>query len=100
MNSVSIIGTLGQDPELRYTQSGKAKCSFSIAVRSGKDKTDWFNVEAWENTAEVIGEYFKKGSRIGLEGSLATDSWESEGQKKTKVFIRANKAHFIDKKEN
>lgn len=86
VNKVILIGNLGADPELRYTGSGTAVCNMRIATNeSYKDandqlveKTEWHNVVAWSRLAEICGEYLKKGSRIYVEGSLQTRSWEDQ----------------------
>ena len=85
-----LIGRLGQDPELKYTQQGTAVVSFSFATSSSwkdndgnlKEKTEWHNIEAWKGLAEVCSNYLKKGSKAYLEGRLSTDSWEDENKKK------------------
>ena len=61
MNSVSLIGRLTADPETRYFESGKVVAKFSIAVNRTKDEADFFEIEAWEKTAEVVSQYCKKG---------------------------------------
>lgn len=86
VNKVILIGNLGADPELRYTGSGTAVCNMRIATNeSYKDandqlveKTEWHNVVAWARLAEICGEYLKKGSRVYVEGSLQTRSWEDQ----------------------
>ncbi len=90
LNKVMLIGRLGQDPELKYTQQGTAVVSFSFATGSSwkdnegnlKEKTEWHNIEAWKGLAEVCSNYLKKGSKAYLEGRLSTDSWEDENKKK------------------
>lgn len=90
LNKVILIGRLGQDPELSYTQSGIAKTKFSIATSmSWKDntgnlqeRTEWHNIIVWRKLAEITAEYLKKGSKIYCEGSLQTTSWEDENKKK------------------
>jgi single-strand DNA-binding protein len=90
LNKVLLIGRLGQDPELKYTQSGIAVAKFSIATSqqwkdqdgNTQDKTEWHNVVAWRRLAEICAEYLKKGSKVYLEGSLSTNSWEDENKKK------------------
>jgi len=90
LNKVLLIGRLGQDPELKYTQSGIAVAKFSLATSqqwkdqdgNTQDRTEWHNVVAWRRLAEVCAEYLKKGSKVYLEGSLNTSSWEDENQKK------------------
>ena len=84
MNSVHIIGRLTKDPEVRYTQSGKAFARFTLAVdrRGGKDKgADFIPCQAWDKLAETIGDYTQKGSKIAVEGRIQTGSYEKNGQK-------------------
>jgi len=66
------VGNLGSDPELRYTQSGKAVCNFSMAVNL-RDKTSWYRVSTWEKLAEACKEYLHKGSKVLVEGELDFD---------------------------
>jgi single-strand DNA-binding protein len=90
LNKVLLIGRLGQDPELKYTQSGIAVTKFSLATSqqwkdqdgNTQDKTEWHNVVAWRRLAEICAEYLKKGSKVYLEGGLSTSSWEDENKKK------------------
>lgn len=100
MNSVNILGTLVRDVELKYSQSGTAIGNFSIAVKDGynKDKTHFFDVVAFGKQAETINTYFNKGSRILINGELNQETWEKDGQKKSKVTIKLNGFTFVDKK--
>jgi single-strand DNA-binding protein len=90
LNKVMLIGRLGQDPELKYTQSGIAVAKFTMATNqqwkdqdgNTQDRTEWHNVVAWRRLAEICSEYLKKGSKVYLEGSLSTSSWEDENKKK------------------
>lgn len=90
LNKVMLIGRLGQDPELKYTQSGAAVTNFSLATNSvwkdkdgnKQEKTEWHNITAWKGLAETCSNYLKKGSRVYLEGRLETSSWEDENKKK------------------
>jgi len=90
LNKVLLIGRLGQDPELKYTQSGIAVAKFSVATSqqwkdqdgNTQDRTEWHNVVVWRRLAEICAEYLKKGSKVYLEGSLSTSSWEDENKKK------------------
>jgi single-strand DNA-binding protein len=92
VNKVILVGNIGRDPELKYTPSGTAVVSFSIATNErfkGKagewqDRTEWHNVKAWQRTAEIVAEYCKKGSKVYVEGSLRTDSWEDKNTKEKK----------------
>jgi single-strand DNA-binding protein len=81
LNKVMIIGHLGRDPEMKYTQAGKAVTTFSVAVdRTSRDaatgtpreETEWFRVVAWEKLAETCNEYLHKGSKVYIEGRLQT----------------------------
>ena len=84
LNKVLIIGSLGADPEMRYTPGGKPVTSYSVAVNRGwrtsegerKEATEWFNVVAWGNLAEICNQYLHKGSQVYVEGRLQTRSWE------------------------
>lgn len=101
MNRVCVIGRIGRDIELRRTQNGKAVTSFSLAVdRDGKDAgTDWFDVVAWEKTAEYISQYCAKGRKIGIEGRLQARDWtDKDGNKRYKVEIIAQSITFADSK--
>ncbi|MEE3234754.1 MAG: single-stranded DNA-binding protein [Candidatus Latescibacterota bacterium] len=110
VNKVIIVGNLGQDPEVRYTPSGAAVANFSVATSENwKDKTtgeqreqtEWHNIVVWNRTAELVKEYLKKGSKVYIEGSLQTRSWddESSGQKRYKTEIRGNNIQFLDRRE-
>ena len=78
MNNVSITGRLVYEPEIKELQSGKKKLPMRLAVnRNDKNKTtDFFNLQAWDNTAEFIAKYFHKGDPIEVTGRLRTDSFE------------------------
>jgi single-strand DNA-binding protein len=86
VNKVILIGNLGKDPELRYTSSGVAVASFSIATNETwrdpegnvQERTQWHNVVAWRKLAEICGEYLKKGSKIYLEGRLQYRTYDDK----------------------
>ncbi len=100
VNKVILIGNLGKDPEVKVTPSGTPVAKFSLATnerykdKSGQwqDRTEWHNLVAWQRTAEIIGEYVKKGSKIYVEGSLRTSSWDDKntGEKKYRTEIVVN----------
>ena len=104
MNKVILTGNLGRDPEVRYTQSGKAVASFSIAVNRGwrsknenqqQPTVDFFNVTAWEKLAEFCGKYLTKGTRILLEGRLQSRTYEAQdGTKRNVIEVVANDIEF------
>lgn len=87
MNSVTMIGRLCADPELRRTQSGTACCSFSLAVKRPKvkDTTDFHNFVVWQQGAEYLCQYGHKGDLVGVTGYLTTRSWEDKDGNKHKV---------------
>ncbi len=103
LNKVMIIGRLGQDPELKYTQSGVAVLQISLATdTSWKDqdgnqqtKTEWHRIVFWRKAAEIVAQYSKKGDRLYVEGKLATRSWEDNGQKKYMTEIQAENQQFL-----
>jgi single-strand DNA-binding protein len=89
LNKVMIIGNLGKDPEVRYTASGTAVASFSVATtekfkgKSGdwEEKTEWHNVTLWARLAEIAGEYLAKGKTVYIEGRLQTRKWQDKDGK-------------------
>ncbi|HTO55133.1 MAG TPA: single-stranded DNA-binding protein [Myxococcota bacterium] len=98
VNKVILVGNVGRDPELRYTQSGQPVASFSIATnerfkdRDGnwKDRTEWHRIVAWARLAEICGEYLRKGSPVYIEGRIQTRDWEDkEGNKRQTTEIVA-----------
>jgi len=100
VNKVILVGNLGKDPELKYTPQGTAVAKFSLATterykdKAGEwqDRTEWHNIVAWARTAEVAGEYLKKGRTVYIEGSIRTNSWDDKesGQKKYRTEIIVN----------
>lgn len=101
MNSVNIIGNLTKEPELRYTPSGKAVTNFTVAVQKkfNKDEANFIPVVAWEHTAKFIANYAKKGTKVGVSGSIQTRSYENEGKKTYIVEILAESAQILTKAE-
>ncbi|HOI17855.1 MAG TPA: single-stranded DNA-binding protein, partial [Geobacteraceae bacterium] len=84
LNKVLLIGNLGKDPEVRYTTSGTAVASFSLATserlknKGGEweERTEWHNITLWGRLAEIAGEYLAKGKSVYLEGRLQTRKWQ------------------------
>ena len=103
MNSISLTGHLGRDPEVRHTGSGKTVANFSLAVNDGfgeRKQTYWIPVVAWEKTAEAAEKYLKKGSHVGIEGRLQQRSWQDkEGGNRTVLEVVANRLEFLSKVE-
>ncbi|MFA5405425.1 MAG: single-stranded DNA-binding protein [Ignavibacteria bacterium] len=106
LNKVMLIGRLGKDPELKYTEKGTAYCNFSIATdESYKDengnkveRTEWHNIVAWRKLAEICHQYLKKGSKIYCEGKLQTDSYEKDGIKRYSTKIVMTDMTMLDSK--
>lgn len=97
VNLVILVGRLGKDPEIRYTQDGAAVCNFSIATsetwkdRNGEkqQKTEWHRIIAFRKLAEICNQFLQKGSQIYLEGSIHTRTWEDkDGNKRSTTEIR------------
>ena len=105
MNRVILLGTLVADPEIRTTQSGKTAGEFRIAVRrnfknqSGEYESDFLRCKAFGTTADVVGKYFQKGSRILVEGSIQTSTWDKQdGTKGYSTDIFVNAIEFVDRR--
>ena len=108
LNKVQIIGRLGRDPELRYSQSGSPVCTLSVATdegytdRDGKkvDRTEWHRVVLYSKAAENCNQFLKKGSLVYVEGSLQTRKWQDQqGQDRFSMEIKAQRVQFLDKKD-
>jgi len=110
LNKVMIIGHLGRDPEMRYTPSGRPVTTFTVATSrtwstgdgERHSETEWFNVVAWGNLAEICKQYLTKGQQVYVEGRLQTRRWEdNEGVKHTSVEIVANEMMILsERREN
>lgn len=100
LNVVALQGRLARDPELRQTTAGKSVTNFTIACDRGKDQTDWFDVVAWEKSAEFICKYFRKGSMILVEGRLQSRKYQDKnGNNRTAIEVVAGSVNFCGKKE-
>ena len=105
LNKAMIIGRLGRDPEVRYTQGGQAVANFSIATderwtdKSGEknERTEWHKIVAWGRQAELAGEYLKKGRQVYVEGRLQTREYEDkEGVRRWSTEVVAQELQFLD----
>ena len=102
-NKVIIQGNLVRDVELKKTQSGNSVAVFTVAVGSRykakdgsvKEEVAFIDVESWGKQAEVIAEYFNRGSQILIDGRLKQDSWEKDGQKHTKLKVSLESFSFV-----
>jgi single-strand DNA-binding protein len=102
-----IIGRLGRDPEMRYTPSGRPVTTFTVATSrtwntsegERRVETEWFNIVAWGNLAEICKQYLTKGQQVYIEGRLQTRTWDdSEGNKHTSVEIVANEMIMLSER--
>lgn len=107
INKAILIGNLGRDPEVRYTQSGTAVANFTIATsEKWKDKntgemqerTEWHRIVAFGKLGEICGEYLSKGRQVYIEGRLQTRSWEQEGVTRYTTEIVANDMKMLGPK--
>ena len=104
MNHFVGIGRLTRDPEVRYTQSGKAYASFTLAIDrrksgDGNPPADFISCVAWEKTAEIISQYVSKGQKIAVEGRIQTRSYEAnDGTKRYVTEVVVNSMEFCDSK--
>lgn len=102
-NKITIIGNLGSVPEMRYTPSGSAVTSFSVATnrrytRNGEtvDETEWFRVNAWGRLAETTNQYLEKGSLVYVEGRLSSRPWQTQdGQLRAGNEVFAQEIKFL-----
>lgn len=105
MNTVALMGRLCGNPELKSTNNGTSLTRFAIAVdraytpKGEERKADFIDIVAWKQTAEFICRYFHKGSLIAIEGSIQTNTYEKDGQKRKSVEVVANQVSFCGAKE-
>ena len=104
MNTVILLGRLVKDPEMRATQTGTQVASFTLAVnrRFAKEepKADFFNITAWNKTAEFVGKYFTKGQQVLVSGRIENRSWEDNtGVKRYATDVIAEEVYFADSKK-
>ena len=108
LNKVLLIGNLGKDPEVRYTASGTAVASFSLATsekfknKDGEweERTEWHNVTLWGRLAEIAGEYLAKGKTVYIEGRLQTRKWQDkDGKDRYTTEIVGEKMQMLSRKD-
>ena len=109
LNKVMLIGNLGRDPEMRYTPSGRPVTTFTLATSRNWNssdgekhtETEWFNVVAWGNLAEICKQYLTKGQQVYIEGRIQTRRWENkEGVKNVTIEIIASEMMILgDRKD-
>lgn len=108
LNKVMIIGHLGRDPEMRFTPSGRPVTNFNVATSRSwnssdgtrRTETEWFNIVAWGNLAEICNKYLEKGQQVYIEGRLQTRHWEDdEGNKRSTVEVVAREMVMLGKRK-
>ena len=105
VNKVILVGNLGKDPEVGYTQGGTALCKFSLATGESftnntgerQTRTEWHNIVVWGKQGENVGKYLSKGRQVYIEGKIQTRSWDDEksGQKRYMTEINAQRVVFL-----
>src|SRR5690606_30903463 len=98
MNLFIGIGNVGRTPELRHVASGKAMCSFSLAINEGRDKTTWVQIVAWDKQAELCAQHLDKGSKVAVKGRLQMREFEKDGQRRTFAEVIADRVEFLSPK--
>lgn len=108
VNKVILIGNLGRDPEVRYTQGGAAVANFTLATNEvwtdkggeRQERTEWHRIVVWGKQAEIVREHLAKGKQVFVEGSLQTRQWDDrEGNKRTTTEIRAVRVLMLGRPE-
>ena len=109
INKAIIVGNLGADPEIRYTQSGSAVATFNVATTerwrdqegNQQESTEWHRIVAWRKLAEICGEYLRKGSRVYIEGKIQTRKWQDQsGNDRYTTEIVAREMKMLDRRES
>jgi single-strand DNA-binding protein len=109
LNRAMVIGRLGRDPEIRYTQDGRAVANFTVATsikwrdkQSGdmKERTEWHRIVAFGKLGEICGEYLSKGKQVFIEGRLRTRSWEKDGVTRYTTEIEATNMQMLGARDN
>ena len=104
INSVTLVGRAGRDPEVRYFESGTVVANLTMAVNrmNRNDEPDWFNLEIWGKQAQVAADYVKKGSLIGITGSFKLDSWKDRntGEDRNKPVVRVDRLELLGSKRD
>ena len=104
INSVTLVGRAGRDPEVKYFESGTVVANLTMAVnrRNRDDEPDWFNLEIWGKQAQVAADYVKKGSLIGITGSFKLDSWKDRntGEDRNKPVVRVDRLELLGSKKD
>lgn len=109
INKAIIVGNLGADPEIRYTQNGSPVATFNVATterwrdkeNNQQESTEWHRIVAWRKLAEICGEYLHKGSRVYIEGKIQTRKWQDQsGNDRYTTEIVAREMKMLDRRES
>ncbi len=105
LNVVTLVGRVGGDPDVKYFESGSVKCRLTLAVNRqtrNSDQPDWFNLELWGKQADVAANYVRKGSLIGVKGSLKFDSWKDRntGADRTSPVVLVDRLQLLGSKRD
>ena len=104
LNSVTLVGRAGRDPDVRYFESGSVVANLTMAVnrRNRDEEPDWFNLEIWGKQAQVAADYVKKGSLLGIIGSFKLDTWQDRntGEERQKPVIRVDRLELLGSKRD
>lgn len=105
LNVVSLVGRVGTEPDVRYFESGSVVCKLTLAVdrrTRNNDQPDWFNLELWGKNAEVAAQYVRKGSLVGITGSLKFDHWKdrSTGMDRNQPVVRVDRLDLLGSKRD
>ena len=105
INKVELLGRVGADPEMKYTQGGTAVTQIRLATdrvrKNAEDTTDWHTIVVWDRLAEAVNQYVGKGQRIYVAGRLVQNTWEGDdGQRRYRTEIHAQEVVFLDSNRN
>jgi single-strand DNA-binding protein len=101
-NKVILVGNLTRDPELKFIANGNPVCRFGLATNRSytsngekKEEVTFVDIDVWGKPAENCAKYLEKGKKVLVEGRLKLDTWEADGQKRSKLFINADSVQFL-----
>jgi single-strand DNA-binding protein len=106
MNRVCLVGRVGRDPEMKYFETGRQVCNFTLAVNrrtsNREEPPDWFDLEVWGKTAEVANTYVRKGSQIGIIGVLKFDRWQDKitGEERQRPVIVVEQLELLGSRKD
>jgi single-strand DNA-binding protein len=103
VNSITLIGRVGRDPEVRYFESGTMVANLTLAVNTGRDsEPEWFNLEIWGKQAQVAADYVRKGKQIAVIGSTKTEKWtdKTSGEERRKMVVRVDRLELLGSKSD